>query len=196
MAIKFISVDVETTGRDPKRHQIIEFGAVLDDWNDPKPISKLPRFQAFIRHPTYNCEAYAAWLNQDIMGKLGGALDLEEGEQICTPGEAFSRFYDFLLEHGYKPTKSELIRFVPAGKNFHSFDGAFLIEMPEWTSRFRTFRRCLDPGILFLDVNNDDEPPDTETCLQRAGIVEDVSHRAVDDAIQIIKMLRYKLLER
>jgi len=194
VAVTLVSIDVETTGKDPKTCQIIEFGAVIDDWSDVQPLDKLPTFQSFIRHDQYICEPFAAWMNQDIFGKLSGAIDLEKGESIGTPGEVFARFYQFLIDNGYKPSRNGFIHFIPAGKNYQSFDELFLKAMEPWTNRFRSFRRIFDPTILYYE-HDDDEPPDTDICIARAGgPIYDQQHRAIPDAKTVLHLLRYKLL--
>jgi len=195
MSVTLVSIDIETTGKNPKQNQIIEFAGVIDDWSDIQPLDELPTFQSFIRHDQYVCESFAAWLNQDIFGKLSGAIDLEKGETIGTSGEVFARFYQFLTDNGYKPNRNGFIHFIPAGKNFSAFDNRFLEELEPWTNRFRSFRRIFDPTILYYE-STDDEPPDTDVCIARAGgPIYNQQHRAVPDAKTILHLLRRKLLQ-
>ena len=49
----YVSIDIETTGVDPKIHDIVEFGAVIDDLANPQPLDKLPRFHALFKKDNY-----------------------------------------------------------------------------------------------------------------------------------------------
>lgn len=195
MAIKLVSIDVETTGKHHGFNQIIEFGAVVDDWNHVKPIAQLPTFQSFMIHDQYVCDPYAAYLNRRIFGKLCGEAALAQGESMGTPSQVFANFYQFLLDQGFEPHyKTGAIQFVAVGKNFQAFDLKFLEETPEWTERFRPRSRTYDPAILYHDQKLDDLPPDMATCLERAGLDEMVDHRALPDALQALKLIRLKVL--
>jgi DNA polymerase III alpha subunit (gram-positive type) len=63
----YCSLDIETTGLNPKTCDIIQFAAVLDDLSNPQPLEKLPRFNTFFTKSTY--QGYAPWyLEQDRYG--------------------------------------------------------------------------------------------------------------------------------
>ena len=51
--MRYVSIDLETTGLDAINNDIIEFGAVLDDLADMKPLEELPRFHAYICKEEY-----------------------------------------------------------------------------------------------------------------------------------------------
>lgn len=82
-----------------------------------------------------------------------------------------------------------------AGKNFGTFDKLFLEKLPRWKQAFQIRNRILDPAILYIDWINDDSVPGLDKCKQRAGIDGIVTHNAIDDAIDVIKLLR-KTYER
>lgn len=82
-----------------------------------------------------------------------------------------------------------------AGKNFGTFDKLFLEKLPRWKHAFQIRNRILDPAILYIDWINDDSVPGLDKCKQRAGIDGIVTHNAIDDAIDVIKLLR-KTYER
>ena len=46
--MKYLSLDIETTGLDPNIHQIIEIGAVLE--YSHLPVDELPSFRILIKH--------------------------------------------------------------------------------------------------------------------------------------------------
>jgi hypothetical protein len=79
-----------------------------------------------------------------------------------------------------------------AGKNFAGFDKKFLEKLPRWKQVFSIRSRVLDPGILFVDWANDESLPSLDQCKQRAGIDGVVTHNAVEDAMDVVMLLRKK----
>ena len=77
-----------------------------------------------------------------------------------------------------------------AGKNFGTFDKLFLQELPWWQKLIRTRQRVLDPAILMVDWVNDKSLPNLTVCKERAGIKGIVTHNALEDAWDVIEVLR------
>jgi hypothetical protein len=77
-----------------------------------------------------------------------------------------------------------------AGKNFAGFDKKFLEKLPRWKQVFSIRSRVLDPGILFVDWINDESVPSLDECKKRAGIDGVVTHNAVEDAMDVVMLLR------
>jgi len=77
-----------------------------------------------------------------------------------------------------------------AGKNFGTFDKLFLQQLPWWQKLIRTRQRVLDPAILCVDWDNDDSLPSLITCKQRKNIRGVVTHNALEDAWDVIQVLR------
>ena len=77
-----------------------------------------------------------------------------------------------------------------AGKNFAGFDKKFLEKLPRWKQVFSIRSRVLDPGILFVDWINDESIPSLDECKKRAGIDGAVTHNAVEDAMDVVMLLR------
>ena len=77
-----------------------------------------------------------------------------------------------------------------AGKNFGTFDKLFLMELPWWQKLIRTRQRVLDPAILMVDWANDTSLPNLETCKFRADVQGIVTHNALEDAWDVIEVLR------
>jgi len=80
--------------------------------------------------------------------------------------------------------------FNAAGKNFGSFDQKFLERLPRWKQIFRIRNRILDPAILYVDWENDDSLPGLSKCKERGGFNPHVTHNAVDDAMDVVALLR------
>ncbi|MHB8108285.1 MAG: hypothetical protein ACYDH4_12815, partial [Candidatus Cryosericum sp.] len=107
----YLSIDIETTGLDPERHQILEIGAVWDDWTTP--VERLPVYHQLVVHPEYHGSAYALGLNAELLKKLANA-----SQDCLKPGCVAYGFSNWLKNHGWDGTTS----LTPAGKNFASFD--------------------------------------------------------------------------
>lgn len=80
--------------------------------------------------------------------------------------------------------------FNGAGKNFANFDNKFLERLPRWKQVLRARGRTIDPSILFVDWKNDNAIPGLSLCKERANLDPHVTHNAIDDAMDIVKLLR------
>jgi oligoribonuclease (3'-5' exoribonuclease) len=187
----YVSIDIETLGLDPKVHDIVEFGAVIDDLANPQPLYKLPRFHAFFEKENYFGNSFCMALHK----RIWDAINKNEGN-IIEIEDLMYGFSNFLAKNGV-PFDEKKQKYVvnPAGKNFAGFDWQFLKEQipaDKWADV--TFKhRAIDPGILFLRPD-DTEVPGLEECLKRAGIPQEVTHDAIGDALQVVKLVRAGLL--
>jgi hypothetical protein len=77
-----------------------------------------------------------------------------------------------------------------AGKNFGTFDKLFLQQLPWWKKLIRTRQRVLDPAILMVDWKNDTSLPNLTQCKERAGVTGIVTHNALEDAWDVIEVMR------
>ena len=84
------------------------------------------------------------------------------------------------------------IHITPAGKNFNAFDKIFLERLPKWKLFFYLRSRVIDPAIYFVDWFNDDALPSLGKCKERANISGVVTHNALEDAIDVLLLLRTK----
>ena len=86
--------------------------------------------------------------------------------------------------------KTKPITLNVAGKNFGTFDKLFLQELPWWQKLIRTRQRVLDPAILMVDWKNDKSLPNLTQCKERADVTGIVTHNALEDAWDVIEVLR------
>jgi hypothetical protein len=77
-----------------------------------------------------------------------------------------------------------------AGKNFATFDKQFLEKLPHWQQVIRIRQRIIDPGILYTNWNEDESIPNLSQCKSRAGLSSVVTHNALEDAWDVIELLR------
>ena len=77
-----------------------------------------------------------------------------------------------------------------AGKNFATSDKLYLEQLPWWKKLIRTRQRVIDPSILFCDWKNDESLPNLIDCKERGNIEGIVTHNALEDAWDIVQLLR------
>jgi len=176
----YVSIDIETTGLDPDTCQILEIGAVWDNWT--KPIDELPTYRRLVAHSEYRGNAFALALNAALLKRLSG----EREPWFLDPDEVADDFAIWLRSCGWDGQTA----LTAAGKNFASFDRQFLRRLPRFEQVVKLRHRTLDPAILFWHPNEDEELPGSKTCYERAGINTNVAHTAVEDAQAVVRLVR------
>ncbi len=191
--MKYISIDIETTGLNPERHHILEFAAVIADTEKNIPAEEFPSFKRLILRTNLTGEPYALVMNHEILKEISECIEnAKRGEQITRDivheSNLESAFKQFLIENqifeGYGDYKTKI---NVAGKNFANFDKLFIDKL----FRLNYSSRFLDPAILYAE-KTDKRLPDLKTCLERAGIEKSVSHRALDDALDVVRLIQKK----
>lgn len=192
--MKYLSIDIETTGIGRPKCDIIEFGAIFDDLRNQRPIASLPRFHCYFLPPegeTYCGEPYALSMHPLIFRRIA---DREKPYDYVSPRKFGFRFKQFLLSCGYILEKDS-ITINAAGKNFAAFDLQFLDEKTDLSKHVGIRHRIIDPSILY--IKKDDEAlPGTKECKERRKLLTgdtataEVSHTAIDDAIDVINLVR------
>lgn len=178
--MKYVSIDLETTGLDPKTCHILEIGMVIEDTGIVSSVYDLPHFHTYV---TRDCpivgEAYALAMHREILSRIAE----RPPEYTYTPARNLvGAMTAFLAVNGLRPP------YNVAGKNFATFDLLFLRALPNWDLKFH--RRVIDPSILFFDPFVDTVLPDTQLCMKRAGIDGESKHTAIEDAEIVVNLLR------
>ena len=183
--MKYVSVDIETTGLNTQVHDVLEVGAIFEDTNNPLPRGWCPTFHAYIWKPQYVGEPVALMMNHRILKRIC-ELKKDNDTQLLMTEETFgTRFADFLTQYGDGQP------IVVAGKNVQTFDLPFLRRLKGW-EHIKVRRRIVDPTVMFMNWHSDVEPPDLATCKKRAGLPELVTHEALNDAWDVIELNRTK----
>ncbi len=152
--MKYAAIDVETTGLDPKFHQIIEVACVIANTEEDTPLHCLPVYKSVIVRDLSLWSNYCLWLHSH-----NGLIDDLKACIGQTPDIVYTQLKAFLFTHfGKDPVNV-------AGKNFSGFDRPFL----EQLGGFRFRHRVLDPAMLYAKPD-DKQLPDLKTCLERAGL--------------------------
>ncbi|MDG1950797.1 MAG: hypothetical protein P8J32_08360 [bacterium] len=196
---------------------MLEIGAILEDTKIPYSYEDIPKFECIIDHNEITGSPVAIHLN----ARLFQILDLYHREKdpavkeeirkknnIMSEIEAVEAFHKWIYEvmefaddpyvspfkkqkGAYqKPTGPVMVSM--AGKNFGTFDRPFLYRMKGFKGFIKIHQRILDPAILFVDWKNDVTLPNLKQCKERSGIDGIVTHKAVEDAWDVIEILRNK----
>lgn len=184
--MKILYFDTETTGIDPKLHDIIQFSAIVEV--DGEVIDELD----------VRCQP-SRWENisQDALTVTG--MTIEKLKELPTPQEAFKQIKNFFDKHIDKYDK--LDKFYPAGHNV-SFDIDFLQEFfkrhgDEYGTGSYQNWNCLDSRILanFMKMRGKMELPNhkLETLCNHFEIPL-VAHDSLND-IKATRILIQKLLD-
>ena len=221
--MKYISIDIETTGLDSEFNQILSIGAVIEDTLNQLPFEDLPKFHAVIKRESVYGSIFALNLNKDLIqamkdyseaktDELKQEIEESFGAKFYHEDEVVEALYQFCYRNGlvdldpnflnkqmrivdgiaYPILGSNMVKTYLncAGKNFAGFDKKFLEKLPRWKQVFSIRSRVLDPGILFVDWINDESIPSLDECKKRAGIDGAVTHNAVEDAMDVVMLLR------
>ena len=183
--MRYVSIDIETTGLDPSWCQVLEIGAIIDDGSSS--IDSLPTFHCYVVHPQIIGQPYALWLNAEILKKISYP-DAHPDDLFCLPEQVVTAFGTWLGQNGVDVTSP----IKCAGKNFGSFDRQFLERLPNFTQFLRLAHRSIDPGSMYLELK-DERVPSTEECAKRAGIIIENQHQALADARLVVQLIRKKL---
>jgi DNA polymerase III epsilon subunit-like protein len=223
--MKYISIDIETTGLDSERYDVLSIGAIIEDTNNKLPYEELPKFHAAIKRQEITGSPFAINMNRDLIESIvryqSAETQDEKNDLVNLTGmwflnedEVVEQFYYFLYVNGM--TQGQLVganqgqttidwcgKKIPAinrgtnpsyitvaGKNFGTFDKLFLEKLPRWKQLIRTRSRLIDPSVLFVDWKNDNDLPSLNTCKERAGVSGAVSHNALEDAWDVIQVMR------
>lgn len=223
--MKYLSIDIETTGLDPENCEILSIGAILEDTEKRLSFEEIPKFHCAINRKTIRGEMFATNMNKELIEKIvyyQSAKTQDEKDDLVRMSEMFflpedevvQEFYWWLFSVGAFEFDTEKMLNIPrhehslygkvplltskmqravitvAGKNFASFDKVFLEKLPRWKQAIHVRSRLIDPAIYFTDWKIDTAPPGLNECKKRAGINGEVTHNALEDAWDVILLLR------
>jgi len=212
--MKYVSIDIETTGLDTENNQVLSIGAVIEDTKTKLPLEKIPKFHAIVLQRQLHGSPRALTMNGRLIELMGEylegdnlkKLELSEIIDFYEEDEVAKEFYEFLYPYFGPPSdeytvgelvhdksfwgKAPVLKINVAGKNFGTFDNVFLKKLPWWQKLIIAKQRIIDPAPLFIDWENDEELPSLKICKTRAGINGEVTHDALEDAWDVVEVLR------
>jgi oligoribonuclease len=179
--MRYLSLDLETTGLDPDNCQVLQIGAVVEDTGvDPLPaVEELPAFEALINHKgaVLHGQLPAFAMNAELLKRI---VDEHIDEPIFAEENlAWDELVSFAEEHLGRD------RWVIAGKNVAGFDlrfaPGFFLE--------RCHHRSIDAGSVALGAEpsfwNRGAVPALVDLIQL-----EKGHDAVADARDVVRCLR------
>jgi DNA polymerase III epsilon subunit-like protein len=195
--MKYVSINIKTTGNDFKNNQIIEFSAIIEDTEKKLPFDKIPKFTKTVLNPEYKFTQMSALLmNIRIFEKIQKLErmtqeQLEDDLSWVNLNELSIYFTVFLTQNGFNIEKDII---TIAGKNVAGFDLQFLkSQCPEMFKSIRVNDRTIDPAILYIDWNIDTSPPSISEMIERAGVSDTANflqHDSLYDCWCVIESLR------
>jgi len=162
---RYVSIDIETTGLDPDKHQILEFAAVA--WSDDRPVAELPEFSSIVRPEgdIVGCP-YALDMNRLLISAL---KDPKVGKTLRV---VMREFRTWLKTFGV--SSDNKIHII--GQNFASFDLNFLNKSILWPTELIS-HRILDVSTIAATV----EGMGSASCLGKPDL-PGLPHQALYDA--------------
>ena len=199
--MKYLSIDIETTGLDPLNDQLLSFGAIIEDTENLLPFDEIPKFHVAIKRNRIEGNLYAINMNKNLIETINlymGTTNLDEkigivkktGMNFYKEEDIVDKFRQWLRENEFIHMYDGIKNLTVAGKNFATFDKLFIERLPKWNQYFRIRQRIIDPAILYVDWKNDDSLPGLSTCKTRAKLNPNVTHNAIEDAWDVIEILR------
>jgi oligoribonuclease (3'-5' exoribonuclease) len=175
--VKLLVIDLETTGLDPQRDQVLEAAAV---YHDTRTCCSA-EWHRVVWHPRVKGDAAALAMNQELLERIAEGYD--HGAMVI-PNRLVGDLLAFVRQH------HDGGPLVPAGKNVAGFDLPFLRRYAPGReyANLDLHYRCVDPSMLWIRPD-DDAPPSLSECLRRAGLEPTVTHTALDDARQTLRAI-------
>lgn len=178
----WLSIDVETTGLNLEKSQILQLAAVWDDGS--QSISDLRRFNVIIDNgPLTYGEPYALQLNNALLRKISTDVISTTYHEGATMYIVNARRAFYAWVNNLNAGKAIFI----GGKNVAGFDVPILNNNGFHTALFK--HRVIDPGSMYL---KDFGQPANLTQINELIGNAPVTHDALQDCIDVILAVRHK----
>ena len=108
--MKYVSIDIETTGLDREVCQVLEISVVIEDTRNLKPVEELPHLDLIIEHDTIVGQPYAINMNARIFKILAEMQDIKDKAEreayrrkhnIVGEKQVTELIWTFLYTHGF-----------------------------------------------------------------------------------------------
>ena len=97
--MKYLSIDIETTGLDPKTCQILQIGILIEDTKKILSFDKIPKLNLIIRHEKISGSIKAISMNSELISRIddyNDFSDVEAKEILSKSLYEFSIFNHFI----------------------------------------------------------------------------------------------------
>lgn len=117
--MKYVSIDIETTGIDNENTQTLSIGLVVEDTVDVKPIEKLPKLEIAIIRERIEGEIFAINMNRQLIADIleykmarseeeRKEIEVRTGREYMYEEDVAKRIFQFLWENGALDGKFDL----------------------------------------------------------------------------------------
>ena len=95
--MKYVSIDLETTGLEKDRYQILSFGAIIEDTENKLPLTEIPKFHAAILHSELTGSPFAFNMNKKILRKMAKVYHNNSFTEEVMEMEEFQTLYESVV---------------------------------------------------------------------------------------------------
>ena len=181
--MRILSIDIETTGINPKVNEILTIGILESNIEDGNKLMHGSFINNVFYKPTLTFSKTAYKINREL-------LDWYFENSDATTDEAY---YNNIANTLFTVIGHMDDTTLIIGKNYAKFDRVFLLEAVERSTVNRPDKNKLkkvldktsyDIGVACLDIHADTKIPNTEECMDRLGIKvnQDIRHHSLYDA--------------
>lgn len=188
----YSSRDIESTGTDRHKNQILSIWIIIEDTNKKLSFEQIPKFHWIITRKEIYWNLVAIEMNIELIKDINAYLNhwipylwfwkFHKDEEDLVAGVR-----KFLMDNKLSWEKLNI-----AGKNFWTFDKLFLEKLPWRDIQFSN--RIIDPAALYVNWDKDECLPNLSECKARAWLPNTISHNALEDARDVVQVLRKKYL--
>lgn len=167
--MRLVALDLETSGRDPQTHQILQLGAVVFDTETRETLGE---FERVVHHSNILGEPVALAMNEKIIRQISK-------EDAHYWPSVKSQFTEFLCEFALSCYGDHIShRPVAVGFNVGPFDVAFLNRVTNvpWFSH-----RTIELGSLLMPMFGSHAPVASKDAAKMLN-KDDLDHTALQDA--------------
>ena len=112
--MKYLSIDVETTGIDPEFNQILSIGIIIEDSTNPLPYEQVPKFHCAIKYDEVYGSLFALNMNKELISSINSymiakndterkSIENETGMIFLHKNEVVKHIMYFLYDNGFVP---------------------------------------------------------------------------------------------
>lgn len=107
--MRYVSIDIETSGLDPETCQVLEIGMIIEDCKNPLPFEQAPKLKLVIDRQFVSGQPYAINMNARIFKLLAEAQDMPQPARnifkmknnIVAESEVPRLMWEFLYLNGF-----------------------------------------------------------------------------------------------
>ena len=113
--MKYVSIDIETSGLNHDMNHVLSIGAIIEDTNKKLPYEELPKFNAIVLQNNIQGSPRAITMNKEIISMMGeylegtdevrNVLNNNSGYKFYEEDEVVKEFYYWLDNNHHHPYK-------------------------------------------------------------------------------------------